>query len=69
MTIYKWLQLSCDYIIDEHDNNYDWVLRWFIELILRTLILSIGRIESNIVLDPREIFYLPTNVGDKFYHD
>jgi hypothetical protein len=59
--------LSCDYIVDEHDNNYDQVLRWFIELILRTLILPIGRIESNIVLHLREIFfYLPTNVGDKF---
>jgi hypothetical protein len=61
--------MSYDYIIDEHGNNYDRVLRWFIELILRTLILPIGRIESNIVLNPREIFYLPTNVGDKFYHD
>jgi hypothetical protein len=35
-------------------------------LILRTLILPIGRIESNIVLDLSEIFYLPTNIGDKF---
>jgi hypothetical protein len=35
-------------------------------LILRSLILPIGRIESNIVLDLREIFYLSTNVGDKF---
>jgi hypothetical protein len=61
--------MSYDYIIDEHGNNYDRVLRWFIELILRTLILPIGRIESNIVLDPRDIFYLPTNVNDKFYHD
>jgi hypothetical protein len=33
---------------------------------MRTLILPIGRIESNIVLDPREIFYLPTNVVGKF---
>jgi hypothetical protein len=61
--------MSYDYVIDEHGNNYDRVLRWFSELILRTLILPIGRIESNIVLDPREIFYLSTNVGDKFYHD
>jgi hypothetical protein len=36
---------------------------------MRTLILPIGKIESNIVLDPREIFYLPINVGDKFYYD
>jgi hypothetical protein len=40
--------------------------RWFIELVLRTLILSIGRIESNIILDLREIFYLLINIGDKF---
>jgi hypothetical protein len=33
---------------------------------MRALILPIGRIESNIVLDLSEIFYLPTNVGDKF---
>jgi hypothetical protein len=30
------------------------------------LILLIGRIESNIVLNLSEIFYLPTNVGGKF---
>jgi hypothetical protein len=35
-------------------------------LILRTLILPIGRIELNIVLDLSEIFYLLTKVGDKF---
>jgi hypothetical protein len=33
---------------------------------MRTLILPIGRIESNIVLDLSEIFYLSTNVGGKF---
>jgi hypothetical protein len=36
------------------------------ELILRTLILPVGRIESNIILDLSEIFYLPINVGDRF---
>jgi hypothetical protein len=33
---------------------------------MRTLILPIGRIELNIVLDLIEIFYLSTNIGNKF---
>jgi hypothetical protein len=33
---------------------------------MRTLILPIGRIELNIVLNLSGIFYLPTNVGGKF---
>jgi hypothetical protein len=35
-------------------------------LILRTSILPIGRIESNIVVDLSVIFYLLINIGDKF---
>jgi hypothetical protein len=33
---------------------------------MRTLILPIGRIESNTILDLGELFYLSTNVGGKF---
>jgi hypothetical protein len=33
---------------------------------MRTSILSIGRIESNLVLALSVIFYLSTNVGGKF---
>jgi hypothetical protein len=35
-------------------------------MILRTLILPIGRIELNIVLELSEIFYLSINIGGKF---